>query len=76
MHTTKRVARNLNACNYACVLKSTLTYGYRIPDHHSECVEGGWKVPPAWFVLKEDPVLDAFDSTKQEFPGSLLFSLR
>jgi hypothetical protein len=39
-----------------------------------ELVKKGWRNPPQWTILQEDPALDALD--EDEFPGALLFSIR
>jgi hypothetical protein len=39
-----------------------------------ELVKKGWRTPPEWVVLQEDPALDALD--EDEFPGALLFGIR
>jgi len=41
---------------------------------HKQVVDAGWATPPAWHNFREDPALDKL--TDDQFPGSVLFSLR
>jgi hypothetical protein len=58
---------------YLCVKKKRLSFKRF---NFKALLERGWKVPPAWHILREDRSIDAFSEGDGEFPGTLLFSLR